>query len=536
MITNATLVVILAPVLFLLVAIISRFEPGIDPRNLKKIGNIAGIGGILLSIGAGFSLALSGSTQTHTLGVNGLGLSVRLDPLSVTMLLMISILAFIIFRYSATYLQGDSKHGAFLGYLGITIASVEFLVVSGNLGLFAIAWICTSVSLHKLLLFYKDRPRAQSAARKKFIVARLGDIFLLLAFFILFQEFNTGDLATIFTEVQNVVSSNPGWTLTSIDYAALSLAMAAILKAAQFPTHGWLVEVMETPTPVSALLHAGILNAGPFLIIRMAHVVDGSRLAMTILILIGGFTAAFASVVLLTQPSVKVLLGYSSVAHMGFMLMVCGIGLYPAALLHLVAHSFYKAHAFLSSASAIDETRAHGVSLPKRLGSVPRVIASLLIAIAWYVPVAWMWNSVLGTSPATIAIGAIFVLGMTQLIAPAVDSNGPLNGSIRASLLALAVTSSFFLLEALTYKLLNSTIPEAINRDLVQLAAVAIILLIFGAIVITQIFGATHVQGSRKRALALHFRNGLYLNSYFDRLVGAYKIRDHKTTKLEAIQ
>ncbi len=121
---------------------------------------------------------------------------------------------------------------------------------------------------------------------------------------------------------------------------------------------------METPTPVSALLHAGILNAGPFIAIRMAFVIDGANLATTLLIVVGGLTAVFASVVLLTQPSVKVALGYSSAAHMGFMLMVCGMGIYPAALLHLVAHSFYKAHAFLSSGSAIDEARAAKVALP----------------------------------------------------------------------------------------------------------------------------------------------------------------------------
>ncbi len=181
---------------------------------------------------------------------------------------------------------------------------------------------------------------------------------------------------------------------------------------------------METPTPVSALLHAGILNAGPFLALRMAYVLDTNRSATTALLVIGGITAVFASVVLLTQPSVKVALAYSSAAHMGFMLMVCGMGLYPAALLHLVAHSFYKAHAFLASGSVIDEqraaerptapaTRASGPDRGqrRRWPSPSTCHCALLLGV-----------DVLG-EPVLVAVGAILVLGTTQLIAPALDSD-----------------------------------------------------------------------------------------------------------------
>jgi NAD(P)H-quinone oxidoreductase subunit 5 len=379
-------------------------------------------------------------------------------------------------------------------------------------------------------LFYKDRPRAVNAAKKKFIVARVADGLLLGSFWILYNQSNTGDLNEIFNQSQQLAQDSTGWSLSSLNIAALLLVGAAILKAAQFPTHGWLVEVMETPTPVSALLHAGILNAGPFLAIRMAFVIDGSRVATTALILIGGLTAAFASIVLLTQPSVKVMLGYSSVAHMGFMLMVCGLGLYPAALLHLVAHSFYKAHAFLSTGSVVDEYRAHGVVLPKRLGSKMRIFASSIIAIACYIPLAWVWHSVMETNASTIAIGAIFVLGMTQLVAPALDSNGSIQGSIRASFLALCVTTAFFTLEAGTYKLLSSIIPEFTNRDVIQLASFGIILAVFITVVWMQILGAVTQQTPQRRKLAILFKNGFYANAYFDLFVGALKTRKQVAT------
>jgi NAD(P)H-quinone oxidoreductase subunit 5 len=359
------------------------------------------------------------------------------------------------------------------------------------------------------------------AARKKFIAARLGDVFLVVGAATLAVHFGTGNLQQIFDGV--AASAKPGWSLDAVGLAAMCLAVAAMLKSAQFPTHGWLVEVMDTPTPVSALLHAGILNAGPFLAIRMAYVIDGARASTTMLIVVGGFTAVFASVTLLTQPSVKVALGYSSAAHMGFMLMVCGMGLFPAALLHLVAHSFYKAHAFLSSGGVIDEARAAKVALPRRLGSPTRIVASSAIALLLYLPLAVAFGVNLGANPVVIAVGGILVMGTTQLIAPALDSAGRLAGTLRAVALALAVTASFFVLEAGAHHLLSDTVPESIGRDAFQLVLIGAVLVAFATVVVLQIVEPTRATGRRRRLLAIHFRNGLYVNALFDRAIGALR-------------
>ena len=195
---------------------------------------------------------------------------------------------------SNNYMDGDDRQGSFIGRLAATIASVQLLVISGNLGLLFIAWVFTSVSLHRLLLFYSERPGAIIAARKKFILARIGDASLLAAITLLYNLFGSGNLEFIFSELRAGIAPE---NMLSIEFAALFLALAALFKSAQFPTHGWLIEVMETPTPVSALLHAGLLNAGPYLIIRMAFVMDASFYAPLLLISIGGFTALFASVV-----------------------------------------------------------------------------------------------------------------------------------------------------------------------------------------------------------------------------------------------
>jgi NAD(P)H-quinone oxidoreductase subunit 5 len=513
--------VLLAPLAFLVAALVALRHPGRDVGRSVAVGAAVSWFGVVVAAGAGLAVALRGAVQSPTLGVEGLGLSVRLDALSTIMLVMVALLAVVIVRYSGRYLEGDERHGRFLARLFTTIAAVEVLILSGNTVLLFAAWVATSLALHRLLVFYRDRRGAVVAARKKFVAARLGDALLLGAVVLLWVEFGTGDLGTIFAEAPGVFAAGGSTMLTA---AAICLAGAALLKSAQFPTHGWLVEVMETPTPVSALLHAGILNAGPFLMMRFAFVMDDAAVANAMLIVVGGATAVFASVVLLTQPSVKVVLGYSSAAHMGFMLMVCGMGAYAAALLHLVAHSFYKAHAFLSSGSVIDEARAAKVPLPQRLGRPSRVLASVVVALAMYLPLAWSWGMDLGGDPVVLAIGAILVMGTTQLLAPALDSAGTARAMVRTGLAALSVTTAFFALEVGFHHLLYTTAPHGTGRPAALLGLMAVVLVVFAAVVGMQIVEPARGTGERRRRWAVHLRHGFYANAAFDRLVGAWRL------------
>jgi NAD(P)H-quinone oxidoreductase subunit 5 len=513
--------VLAAPLAFGAVALAAAARPGPRPRHLERAIVTAGWFGVVVAGAGAAAVALGGQLVSPTLGWGGLGASVRLDALSVTMLAMIALLALVISRFSATYLDGDERHGVFLGRLAATIAAVEVLVLAGNLALLVTAWIATSLALHQLLVFYRDRPAARNAARKKFIVARVGDAFLLAAVAVLVTRFGTGDLQEILEQAPAAVGS--GWGLGAVEAAALLVAVAALLKSAQFPTHGWLVEVMETPTPVSALLHAGILNAGPFLAMRLAFLLDDAHLATAMLIAVGGGTALFASVVLLTQPAVKVALGYSSAAHMGFMLMVCGLGVFPAALLHLVAHSFYKAHAFLSSGSVIDEARAAKVALPRRLGHPGRVLASLGLALAIYLPLAALLGVEFRTEWPLLALGGILVMGTTQLLAPAVDSTGGTAGVVRAAGLAVGVTLAFFTLELGAHELLYGLIPEDLARTSVHALLTAGVLAAFATVVGFQILEPATGTSARRRRWAVHLRNGLYANALFDRAVGALR-------------
>jgi NAD(P)H-quinone oxidoreductase subunit 5 len=266
----------------------------------------------------------------------------------------------------------------------------------------------------------------------------------------------------------------------------------------------------------------------------MAYIMEASSYAPLVLIIIGGFTALFASVVFLTQTSVKTALGYSSVAHMGFSLLVCGLGVYPAAMLHLVAHSFYKAHAFLSSGSVIDVIRAAKVTAAKRMGNPLRIGMGILLGLGLYTSFAIAWGIDPEKEFALLAIGSIIVLGLSRLFTSAIDSNGSIKLMLYACLLSLMVTIAFFTLESGTHYLLSSQLPELVSPNFVEIILIGVILMAFGLAVFIQILAPVISSQPFNRALAIHLRNGLYVNTVFDRTVRA--LYSHETNNSEVIE
>jgi NAD(P)H-quinone oxidoreductase subunit 5 len=514
-----SLLVLASPAAFALTALVSWFQPGAKPKQLIQLSSVASLISILLAAISGFFVFHHSMLQADLIGFYGIGIGTRLDAISVIMFGMIALIGFIVLKFSYNYLDGDPRHGTFIGRLAAAIAAVQLLVLSGNLGLLVIAWILTSMSLHRLLVFYPERPLAIIAARKKFIMARIGDAFLLAAAVLLYLQFGTGNLETIFREVISAIAQ--GVPVVQIEAAAILLVLAALLKSAQFPTHGWLIEVMETPTPVSALLHAGLLNAGPFLILRMAHVVDAGSHALILLIISGGFTALFASVVYLTQTSVKTALSYSSVAHMGFSLMICGMGIYPAAMLHLVAHSFYKAHAFLSSGSAVESVRISKFTVIKRLGSPVRIVSGFILAFAIYAAFSLAWGMDPVWEFGLLAIGAIIVMGMSTLLVSALDAPWKPALLFRIGLLVITVAAAFFTLESMMKSLLAAQIPVFTPPGLTETIIITVFLSLFGMVVLLQLLAPLVTSKPAYQTAAIHLRNGLYANALSDRLVNA---------------
>ena len=316
----------------------------------------------------------------------------RLDFLHAILLLLINFLAWVIYRYSAVNFQADVDAPRFLTWLTCTLLSVQVLILSDHLIVFWLAWVGVSLSLHKLLTFYPNRPRAILAAHKKFLIARCSELFLGLSFWLIYSVHHSFSISHILS--QYPLTDLP-WQITS---AVVLLALVALLKCAQLPLHGWLIQVVESPTPVSALLHAGVINLGGVLLLIFAPILSQAAVAQWLLLLIAGPSAVLAALIMTTRISIKVRLAWSTCAQMGLMLVECALGLYELALLHLIAHSFYKAQAFLSSGSAVREYLHAQIAQaiqPQQLPSMMLWILASVIVLPSMVGVFTLSNALL---------------------------------------------------------------------------------------------------------------------------------------------
>jgi len=515
-----TLLALAGPAALVLTALQARIQPGRAPLRLLAVARVACIVAVLGAGAAVARVALYGPTTTPLFGIDGLGFAVRLDALSVTMLALVAFMGGVVLRFSRAYLDGDERHGAFVGNLALTVSSVMLLVLAGNLVHLVAFWALTSFALHRLLLFYPERRGAVAAARKKFIVARAGDVLLAVAAVLLWVTWGTADITELAAAVAANGAVGPATTL-----AAFAVVASAALKSAMIPTHGWLLDVMETPTPVSALLHAGIINGGTFLVVRLAEVVVHVPAALHTAVVIGATTAVLASIVLTTQPAIKTALAWSSAAHMGFMLMLCGFGAFPVAILHLVAHSFYKAHAFLSSGSAAEVVRASAAgkaTTPSRTQVGLGLVASALTVAG----VGALFGVQLTGEPVTFGLAAVIVVALGQLWTGGLALRG--SGTLvlgRIVIWATATATAFFGLELSAARLLSGAVPTEPVSDPVSLALLALVVAAFAVVVTLQLRLEAIRTRPLFRRLWVHTRHGFYLNTLFDRLVGAWAPR-----------
>ncbi|GEO42878.1 NADH dehydrogenase [Skermanella aerolata] len=472
----------------------------------------------MLAVAAGVGVAVNGPLATTTLGIAGIGVGFYIDALTAIMVALVAFVGLIVVLYSRNYLDGDPGQARFTKWLCLTLAAVLLLIISGNLLQFALAWVATSLGLDKLLLFYPERQAAVLAARKKFLASRLGDLCLLAAMVLLHQAFGSLDYAVLFAgaEAIRVGEEVPA----AIHAVAVLLAVAALLKSAQFPLHGWLTEVMETPTPVSALLHAGVINAGGFLVLRFADIISLSAPSMEVLVVVGGVTALFGSVVMLTQTSVKVSLAYSTIAQMGFMMLQCGLGAFAAALLHIVAHSLYKAHAFLSSGSVIDLARASWSPSPGGQPHPARMAMIVGLVLAAALVAGTLFGATITGQPGVFVLGAVVMLGLAHLITQAFDERPSVYVVGRTVALAVVVALAYFGLQWTVEHLLAGSLPpvQALRGPL-DLIIVVLVALAFAAVTVLQSVLPGKADAPLWQALYVHLANGLYVNTLANRLV-----------------
>lgn len=331
--------------------------------------------------GAGWAAAvtlavISASSSLSAAGSPIDAVGVSSDWMSLIMLMLVLGLSSVIQLFAVRYLRADRRQTWFIVTANLVTGSTALMVTATTVLIFALGWLAAGASLVALLATYSHLPQARAGVRRTAIRFALGDLALGAAIVSLLLH-NGGDVA--FADLPTTNASIPVPMATIV---ALLLVIPALARSSQVPFHGWLPVTLAAPTPVSALMHAGVVNAGAILIIRFSPTVGASPLAMTLIFAAGTTTLLYASAVRLTKPDAKGRLVFSTMAQMGFMMLACGMGAFAAAVFHLVAHGLYKATMFLGAGSGVSQD-ARQRSWPARAARTwPHLLASTAVAVA----------------------------------------------------------------------------------------------------------------------------------------------------------
>ncbi len=452
--------------------------------------------------------------SVNLFGNLNLDLGLRADLLSTSVLATTTLLSLCIFRYSITYLDGDKNINRYFRDFQWTVFSVVILTLSNNLLLFFLAWLGTSFGLDKLLKHFDKRPNAVMAARKKWFISRIGDCALLLGIILALDTLGTLNYTEIFIVAAHRENTSNPFHQTSLNLTCFFFVLGAMAKSAQFPFHFWLPETMEAPTPVSALMHAGVINAGGYLIIRLAPLLANATMANSLLTLIGGITAVLGALIMMTQTDVKRQLAYSTISQLGFMMIQCGLGAYKLALFHIFAHGFYKAHLFLSTASALEDEKA-----PKRNLSIFGLVISYAIAGSLILIALNSSSNEIFTSPSHLIYLAILSLAITQIIGSRKELRNAIifNGypAIRYIFISLAIYTSY---EMYFSPNLESLMPSHSSTNPISSVTILSLFVLF-SIGIYLAKAMQDLSSKRAKRIWSFFYNGAYIPHISSRML-----------------
>ncbi len=283
--------------------------------------------------------------------------SLRLDTLSGVMIAVVTVVSSMVHVYSIGYMAEDPSIPRFMAFMSLFTFFMLALVTADNFVQLFFGWEGVGLMSYLLVGFWYDRPSANAAAIKAFLVNRVGDFGFSLGIFAVFVIFGSLDFATVFGAAPKVVGKTMeflGWQVDSLTLACILLFIGAMGKSAQIPLHTWLPDAMEGPTPVSALIHAAtMVTAGVFMVARLSPLFEYAPTALAVVGVIGGTTAMFAASIAMVQPDIKKVVAYSTCSQLGYMFAAAGVSAYGAAIFHLFTHAFFKGLLFLCCGSVI---------------------------------------------------------------------------------------------------------------------------------------------------------------------------------------
>jgi NADH-quinone oxidoreductase subunit L len=274
-------------------------------------------------------------------------LSLLVDPLSVTMMLIVSGVGVLLILYSVGYMHGDPEERRYFAYMSLFVFAMLLLVQAANFLLLLAGWGLVGLASYLLIGFWHERPEAVAAAKKAFVMNAFGDATMALALFVLIWQTGTLDFAGAFDGAGDM-------SQTLVNLVALGLLGGAVAKSAQIPLHTWLPDAMEGPTPVSALIHAAtMVTAGVYLIVRAHPIFELAPSISDLAAGLGAITLLVAGLVALVQTDIKRVIAYSTMSQIGYMFLGAGLGAYGNGMFHLMTHAFFKALLFLAAGLVI---------------------------------------------------------------------------------------------------------------------------------------------------------------------------------------
>ncbi|MFD1982845.1 NADH-quinone oxidoreductase subunit L [Mesorhizobium newzealandense] len=377
--------------------------------------------------------------------------ALRIDTLTVVMLVVVNTVSALVHIYSIGYMHHDPNRPRFFAYLSLFTFAMLMLVTADNLVQMFFGWEGVGLASYLLIGFWYKKPSANAAAIKAFVVNRVGDFGFALGIFGVFVLFGSVNLGTIFANAATFIPAEGApqgaAVLTFLGYAldkqsamtivCLLLFMGAMGKSAQVPLHTWLPDAMEGPTPVSALIHAAtMVTAGVFMLARLSPLFELSHSALTVVTFIGAFTAFFAATVGLVQNDIKRVIAYSTCSQLGYMFVALGVGAYGAAIFHLFTHAFFKALLFLGSGSVI-----HAVSDEQDMRKMGG-LRSLIPTTYWMMVIGTLALTGVGI-PVTV-IGTAGFFSKDAIIESAFASHNSVAGLAFVLLVIAACFTSFY--------------------------------------------------------------------------------------------
>ena len=396
--TRLVLVLLLAPFLGFL------FNVFLGKKAGKNIVGIVGTLSVVVSFAVTLYFFLQINQTKQAIAINlfdwisiqrfNISFGFLLDQLSLIWLLFVTGIGSLIHLYSISYMHEDEKMHSFFAYLNLFIFFMITLVIGSNLLVMFIGWEGVGLCSYLLIGFWYKNQDFNDAAKKAFIMNRIGDLGFLIGIFIVGSLFNTLDFTTLKTVITSTSNSNDFW----IAAAAFALFIGASGKSAQIPLYTWLPDAMAGPTPVSALIHAAtMVTAGIFMITRLNFLFDMAPSVQNIIAIVGAITALVAATIALVQNDIKKVLAYSTVSQLGLMFLALGLGAYEVAVFHVITHAFFKACLFLGSGSVIHGL--HGEQDLRKMGglkkAMPITFTTMLIAalaISGIFPLAGFWS------------------------------------------------------------------------------------------------------------------------------------------------